>query len=87
MTYLISLLVYVLLPSGGRNMTFNPLIRLVRRDVETMISRNLTQNLAICLAPFEGGDCLWRRKKKWVDCLKSHQFNTLGDFEIVSQRL
>ena len=58
MTYLISLLVSVLLPSGGRNMTFNPLIRLVRRDVETMISRNLAQNLTICLAPFEGGDCL-----------------------------
>ena len=64
MTYFISLLVSVLLPSGGRNMTFSPLIRLVRREVETMISRNLAKNLAICLAPFEGGDCLWRRKKK-----------------------
>ena len=45
-------------------MTFNSLIRLVRREVETMISRNLAQNLAICLAPLEGVDCLQRRKKQ-----------------------
>lgn len=34
------------LPSGGRNVTFNLVIGLVRSKVETMISRDLVQNHA-----------------------------------------